>query len=97
MKKAIKKVSEGKNNYYLECYAFAVKFIKKHSSFTSEDIIDSDVKKGANLPKEPRVWGAVMNELAKKNFIFSSGYFTPYRKKSGHSKPTREWKSNILK
>ena len=94
MKKAIKKVSEGKNNYYLECYAYAVKFIKKHSSFTSEDIIDSYVKKGANLPKEPRVWGAVMRELSKNSLIVHNRIVL-YKKPCGHSKPIREWKSNL--
>lgn len=96
MKKAIKKVIIPDRNYYSECYAFAVKFIKKNHLFSSEDIIDAYNKIGLNIPKEPRVWGAVMAELSKLSLIYHRGY-SRYIKPCGHGKPINIWGSNICK
>jgi hypothetical protein len=94
MKKSIKKVAEGKSNYYLECFSFAKKYAKKWNIFSSEDIINAYEKVGKPLPKEPRVWGAVMKELHKINAI-SHYTFGKYKKPCGHSKPINIWISNI--
>jgi len=89
---AIEAVKQPKQNYYLECFQFAKHFIRyRKQDFTSEDVIDHYNATKNKIPTEPRVWGAIFNELQKLGLIEQVG-FVPYRKASGHGKPTRLWK-----
>lgn len=94
MQNAIKKVKIPPQNNYLKCYAFALEWIKCIYFFTSEDIIEAYDIAVCDTPKEPRVWGAVIKELHKNNFIEHAG-FSKYKKPCGHSKPINVWKSKI--
>jgi hypothetical protein len=93
MKTYLEKVAEPCDNHYAECYEFAKQFVLKASRFvpfTSEDITDLYNETEKPQPREPRVWGAVLAKLKAQGYIMPTGY-VPYRKKCGHSKPSRVW------
>ena len=91
----IDQVIQPKGNYYPACFQFAKVFIQSNETFTSEDIIEAYIAQNKHkLPAEPRVWGAVLRELRKMDLIECIGFGT-YRKKCGHGKPVRIWKSKV--
>jgi hypothetical protein len=90
MENYIEAVRAAKQNQYLMCYSYSVSWIKDQIKFTSEDLIAAYEKNGANIPEEKRVWGAVIRELQKNNFIKHAGFST-YKKPCGHSKPINVW------
>jgi hypothetical protein len=94
MENYIEAVKSAKQNHYLMCYSFALTWIKGKEKFTSEDLIEDYFAKNNNLPKEKRVFGAVIRELLKYKFIEHSGY-SVYKNKAGHGKPINVWKSLI--
>lgn len=90
--KSIKQAQEAKANHFLNCFNFAVKWIKKTNltKFSSEDIIDAYEATNEPKPAEKRVWGSVMRELAKAKVIRFKEYGI-YKKLSGHAKPIYIW------
>lgn len=80
-------------NYYSQCYNFAENWIKSNLRFTSEDLIEAYKLSQNPLPKEPRVWGAVISNLRKLNSIKAVGT-TKYKNPNGHQKPCYIWESN---
>ena len=92
--KAIDKAQDNKKNYYLECYSFAVRYLRYfNGDFTSEDLIAAYERKKHPQPKDLRVWGAVIRELRKIGRLKHAGY-SEYRKPCGHGKPVNVWRVN---
>lgn len=90
--KAIEASKTNPKNYYLDCYSFALHWVKNTTkkTFSSEDIID-DFKRISKLAiNDFRVFGAVIRELVKDKLISHYGY-AKYKNKSGHGKPTNVW------
>jgi hypothetical protein len=85
-----------KDNYFIDCYYFALKELKilythKVVRITSENIIRAYNKENPEkIPTEPRVWGAVMARLSKEEYIIGQGW-TTYQNPLGHRKPSRMW------
>lgn len=87
----IQQVAEAKDNCYDECLAFAKSWLNRQTSvFTSENLIADYLKAGNQPPKEPRVWGAVVQALSRNKLITLVRY-EPYKGKAGHGKPSAVW------
>lgn len=91
----LESVSSSINNQFYSCYFFALNWIRQNRDFTSEDLITAYNHSGNPIPKEVRVWGAVIKALKKAKFIRNNG-FGVYKKPCGHAKPVNIWQT-ILK
>jgi hypothetical protein len=92
LKEALLKVEKAESNHFEDFLNFAKQYLSENNNeFTSEDIIDKYNQSGKPIPKEPRVWGAVIRTLSRGNLIEFVGY-AKYQKASGHSKPTAIWR-----
>lgn len=91
MEPYIQQVSEAKDNHYHYCLSFAENWLKSQTTvFTSENLIADFNKTETVFPKEPRVWGAVVQSLSKRKLITLIRY-EPYKGKKGHGKPSAVW------
>ena len=89
---AIDRVEANPKNYAKICYEFAVRSIRRRKKFTSEDLISAYESNGYPIPKEGRVWGAVIRKLKSEGLIRHYGFGT-YQNPSGHAKPVNIWKT----
>lgn len=88
---SLAQVEAGIDNHYNICYAYALLFLSKTSDpFTSEDLIECYLIDGYPMPREKRVFGAVIRQLLNYCLIKHNG-IGKYKKKSGHSKLTNIW------
>lgn len=88
---AIERVKEGNKDYYLRAYDFAVVWVKNvFKTFSSENLKEAFYAAGNEKPDEPRVFGAVMNELRKQNLIHFHSY-QKYQNPKGHCRPSTVW------
>ena len=60
-----------KENYYQECLDWAREFLlqQKEYYFNSDQLRTYHMIWCKNIPREPRVWGAVIKALVKENII----------------------------
>ena len=87
----IQQVADAKDNIYEQCLSFAENWLKNQTTvFTSENLIADFNKSETTLPKEPRVWGAVVQSLSRRKLITLIRY-EPYKGKKGHGKPAAVW------
>lgn len=92
---AIEAVQLPEDNHYDVCYSFAIGFISaQRGKFTSEDLILAYGLKKLPIPKEPRVWGAVIRRLYKEERIEPVTWST-YQAKQGHGRPVRVWRTVV--
>lgn len=89
--KAIEQVELNNQEYYDMALAFAIEWLKtRMQSFTSEDLKDALYASGIPAPREPRVFGAVINNLKNQKLIKHKGY-TQYKAAVGHNRPSSVW------
>jgi hypothetical protein len=90
---AIEKVREGNKADYNFLYQFASKWVATtFKPFTTDDFKIDLFKQYKSIEiEEPRVIGAVFNELAKQGFIKPTGRFITSKESTCHSRPKREW------
>lgn len=89
--KAIEQVKDNNKSYYLTAYGFAADWVKNQfDTFSSEDLKEDFYKAGHPKPSEPRVFGAVINEL-KKNKLIKFHSYQSYRNPAGHCRPSSVW------
>jgi hypothetical protein len=81
-----------KDNHYSECYNFALEFIERTNTFTSEDLKKAYSASGNPIPKEPRVWGSVILKLRRLGLVKHYG-LTTYKNPNGHNKPCYIWET----
>jgi hypothetical protein len=92
---AIDQVKVNNKAYYLTALAFAEEWIKnRFKSFSSEDLKEAFYEAGNPEPNEPRVFGAVINELKKQNLIKFHSYQI-YKSRAGHGRPSTVWISKV--
>lgn len=87
---AITLVRQPDENHYYECLSFARKFIVHVNEFTSEDLKAAYEKANLPMPKEPRLFGAIFNQLKKENLITPMGFVTA-KNPVCHGRPIRKW------
>jgi tRNA splicing endonuclease len=96
MEKYIEKVKEPQDNYFESCFEFAKNWLNdQKGTFTSEDVRAAYAATENPQPREARVWGAVFRMLSNNGVIVHNG-FVKYRDKSGHGKPSSEWKKREI-
>lgn len=87
---AIESVKNGKKEYYLKLLGFSQEWVKTmFKAFTSEDLKEAFYKAN-EPPPEPRIFGAVFQQLAKDNLIFPHG-FSESKNPICHGRPMRVW------
>lgn len=94
----LENVKHNNKQYFLKAYSFSKEWLKTNlNPFSSEDLKEAfyNVKdhKGNllnELPREPRVWGAVIAEL-KKDGLINFVKYQKYRNPAGHSRPSSVW------
>ena len=88
----LSKVAAPKENHYYLALEFSIKFVNESKQpFSSENLIAAYLDGENPIPKESRVWGAVVKELLNRKLIVHAG-FARYEKSSGHKKPINIWK-----
>ena len=91
MREALETVERNNQNYYNDCYLFAVGWVKTvFKAFTSEDLKEAYYALGNDPPLEPRIYGAIMNKLSKDGLIFKQDWV--YSKNPVcHGRSMRSW------
>ena len=96
MEKYIKQVAEPQDNHFDMCFEFAKNWVNgQKGTFTSEDVRAAYAATENPQPREARVWGAVFRRLSNNGVIVHQG-FVKYRDKSGHGKPSNQWKKREI-
>jgi hypothetical protein len=83
------------SNHYESCLSFAegiITMMQVGETFQSAEIINEYnlIMPKDQVPKEPRVWGAVMQSIIKSGKIRFHSYVR-YCNKIGHNRPANLW------
>lgn len=88
---AIEAVKLGNHEYYLKALQFSEGWVKiTFKPFSSEDLKQAFYLAGNPEPDEPRVFGAVINELKRQKLIEFHSY-RKYKDIKGHGRPSTVW------
>ena len=91
---AIDEVEKNCDARWLErAYAVVVSLARERSSFTTDDVL---AVLGEDLPREPRVVGAVMRRAKREGIVEPHGYAASSRVES-HARPKRVWHSLVAR
>ena len=91
LERALENVLDPIRNWAPDCRRFAEYYISTVETFTSEDMREAYALTDNPKPVEPRVWGAVMRELARKRRIIPCGWELA-KNPISHGRPLRVWR-----
>lgn len=91
LSEALENVVDPIRNWAPDCRRFAEQYIRSVETFTSEDMREAYGLTDNPVPVEPRVWGAVLRELARKRRILPCGWVLA-RNPISHGRPLRVWR-----
>lgn len=72
-------------------YAVVVALARRRGSFTTDDVLR---ELGDDMPREPRVVGAVMRRAKRDGVVEPHGY-APSSRVESHARPKRVWASRV--
>lgn len=95
---ALQQVKDNNPDDYARLYSFAEVWVQnRYKPFTSEDLKADYYSSGNPLMREPRVVGAVFNNLYREGYIYSKGQYQVSRNPICHGRPQKIWISTAYR
>ena len=89
----ITRVADHNQNFMILAFDEILRLRSEHDGevFVGEDLRAALIEKGI-VPSKPHAWGALINQLIKRNLIVPTGIYLPMRDVKSHARKTSQYR-----